>query len=149
MKLVLPTPIRRMVNAFPDVNAHSTEQQATLGLVLSVMIHMAVFVLWLSAQTGWLDKLLLAPPKPQAPMEIAIQVIDPPPPEKAVIVPLDQLKEPPRVDSTGLKESTVAKTSGLFQSDKNLEAGSETKSQWQWAFADGAWPVERRGRRCW
>lgn len=127
MKLVMPMPLRRLVNAFPDVNAHPAEQQATLGLVISVMLHMLVFALWLSAQSGWLDDLLLAPKKPPAPLDLLVQVVEPPVVQEKVVVPLDQLKEPPRVDSTGLKESATEKTSGLFQSDKNLDAGSELK----------------------
>lgn len=139
MNVELPRPIRRLVNAFPDVNEQSPEQQAALGTVFSILMHLGIFAIWISLETGWVDRIFQVSPKPQEPVEILIKTIEPDPPEK-VVVPLDQLKEPPRVDSAGLQESEKPKTVAVFQSDKNLDQGSLVK-------AEGSAPVPSNAGR--
>lgn len=119
--------VRRVLNAFPDVNEQPTGQQATVGLVGSILLHIGVLVLWLSVQSGWIDNLLVAPPEAQATLDIVIQSVAPLPSEK-VVLPLDQVVAKPRMDSTGLLESSSTPPAGsAFQSDRNLEAGSQQK----------------------
>ncbi len=126
MKFGLPRVLRRALNAFPDVNAQPPKQQATVGLVGSVLLHLGALVLWLSVESGWIDNLLVAPEKPPNSVDIIIQTVTPALPEK-VVLPLDQLVGKPRMDSAGLLESKTDPLVPAFQSDRNLAAGSQQR----------------------
>jgi TonB family protein len=126
MKFGLPRVLRRALNAFPDVNQQPPKQQATVGLVGSVLLHLGALLLWLSVESGWIDNLLVAPEKPPNSADIIIQTVTPSLPEK-VVLPLDQLVGKPRMDSAGLLESKTDPLVPAFQSDRNLAAGSQQR----------------------
>lgn len=127
MEWRLPDFARRAINAVPDLNEQPDGIQAATALVGSIVIHLILLVLWLLLQGGVLDKLWLAVPKKEVPIEIVIQSI-PLIPER-MMTTLDQLKDKIRMDSAGLAETKEAPKNAPFESDKNLEAGSKDTPQ--------------------
>ncbi len=127
MRFAMPRIFKRAINALPDVNEHPASGQATMGVVLSILVHLGILVLWLSIQSGWLDNLLVPGVRPPPEMDIVIQTVAPPPTfAEKLSMPLEKLVDK-NVESTGLKEAKAAPQSAAFTSDKNLEAGSRER----------------------
>ena len=124
MKFELPPVARKAINALPDLREEPPQFQALAAIMGSVAVHILVLLIWLSLQNGWIEKLLRAIPKPEAPLELVFAPL--PPPEK-MVVPLDQLREKERVDSAALAEAPKPRPDAAFQSDRNLAAGSTSK----------------------
>jgi TonB family protein len=127
MKLELPAFARRAINAVPDLNGQPERVQAVTAILGSLFIHLILLILWLLLQGGTLEKLLLAMPRKDVPIEIVIQTISVLP--ERIVSSLDQLKDKVRVDSAGLSEAKEAPKNAPFESDKNLEAGSKEAPQ--------------------
>lgn len=123
MKLELPAFARRAINAVPDLNGQPERVQAVTAILGSLFVHLILLILWLMLQGGALEKLLLAIPKKEVPIEIVIQTISVLP--ERIVSSLDQLKDKGRIDSAGLSEAKEAPKNAPFESDKNLEAGSK------------------------
>ncbi len=124
MKFELPHVAKKAINALPDLREEPPQFQALAAIMGSVAVHIFVLLIWLSLQNGWIEKLLRAIPKPEAPLELVFAPL--PPPEK-MVVPLDQLREKERVDSAALSEAPKPRPDATFQSDRNLAAGSTSK----------------------
>lgn len=123
MKLGLPAFARRAINAVPDLNGQPERVQAVTAILGSLFVHLILLILWLMLQGGAFEKLLLAMPKKEVPIEIVIQTISVLP--ERIVSSLDQLKDKGRIDSAGLSEAKEAPKNAPFESDKNLEAGSK------------------------
>ena len=137
MKFELPHVAKKAINALPDLREEPPQFQALAAIMGSVAVHIFVLLIWLSLQNGWIEKLLRAIPKPEAPLELVFAPL--PPPEK-MVVPLDQLREKERVDSAALSEAPKPRPDATFQSDRNLAAGSTSKP------AGAAQPAARLAR---
>ena len=120
----LPPMARKALNALPDLRDEPVEVQAFAAIIGSIAVHILLLLIWLSLQNGWIEKLLRAIPKPEAPLEL---ILAPMPPSEKLVVPLDQLRERERVDSAALSEAQQSRKDAVFQSDRNLAAGSVAK----------------------
>ena len=120
----LPPLARKALNALPDLRDEPVEVQAFAAIIGSVAVHILLLLIWLSLQNGWIEKLLRAIPKPEAPLELVLAPMAPP---EKLVVPLDQLREKERVDSAALTEAQQSRKDAVFQSDRNLAAGSVAK----------------------
>jgi hypothetical protein len=89
-----------LVYAVPDVNQETDRHKAALGLIGSLLIHLALGLVWLFLQRDWVTNLLVPPMKEKEALDLVIQTTapTPPPPSEKVLLPLDQLGEKPRVD---------------------------------------------------
>jgi TonB family protein len=125
MKLEMPVLARRAINALPDLRDQPVEFQVVTAVLGSVAVHILALLIWALFQNGWIEKLLRAIPHRDAPLELILEVIQPP--AERVLVPLDRLPEKQRVDSAGLREAKEAPKDAAFQSDKNLAAGSSRR----------------------
>ncbi len=121
----LPTFARRAVNAVPDLTSQSDEVQAATGIFASLAVHLILLVLWLFLEDGIVSKLLRSLPKKEVPIEIVIQTTSILP--ERLTSPSEDRKEKGRMDSAGLSEAKEAPKNAVFESDKNLEAGSKER----------------------
>lgn len=122
MKLEMPVFARRAINALPDLRDQPVELQAFTAVIGSLAVHILALLVWVFFQNGWIEKLLRAIPRRDAPLELILESIQPR--SERMVVPLDQLSEKQRVDSAALQEAKQAPKDAAFQSDKNLAAGS-------------------------
>jgi TonB family protein len=120
----LPPLAKKALNALPDLRDEPVEVQAFAAIVGSIAVHILLLLIWLSLQNGWIEKLLGAIPKLEAPLELILAPMAPP---EKLVVPLDQLREKERVDSAALSEAQQPRKEAVFQSDRNLAAGSVAK----------------------
>ncbi|MCX6978739.1 MAG: hypothetical protein NTX04_12585 [Verrucomicrobia bacterium] len=104
----------------PDISVVAPRKQATIGLMVSVGVHLLAFlVVGLSA--GLLPERLKFPkPKPPA-AELELVIL---PREEPKILAAPVPEEKPTIDSRGLAESKKP-TESVFESDKDMTAASE------------------------
>ena len=104
----------------PDISVVAPRKQATIGLVVSVGLHILAFLL-VGSLAGLLpERLNLATPKrPAEELELVILPREEP---KILVAPVPE--EKPTIDSRGLAESKRPEES-VFESDKDMTAASE------------------------
>ena len=104
----------------PDISAAPPRRQVTIGVIASVVLHLAaVFIVALLA--GVLPKpAVLVQARPQ-PEELELQIILP---EEPKIVAAPVAEEKPFIDSRGMAASKPA-ANPVFESDKDMTAASE------------------------
>jgi TonB family protein len=122
MKPELPVFARRAINALPDLREQPVELQAFTGVIGSIAVHILALLVWVFFQHSWIEKLLRAIPRREAPLEVVLESV--PPPSERLVVPLDKIPEKQRVDSAAMLEARDTPKETAFQSDKNLAAGS-------------------------
>lgn len=124
--------ILRMVGTvsgwFPDISGISRRKQISGALLLSVGVHLLLFVL--IALASW----LIPEPAPlvkSEPRVIEIEFVPTPfpepEPEPQVLAAAPET--PPVIESEGLEESAVAPRKKAFQSSQDMVAGSEREGQ--------------------
>jgi len=104
----------------PDISVVAPRKQATIGLVVSVGVHLLAFLV-VGLTAGLLPERLKFP-KPKPPAEELELVIFPREEPKIVAAPVPE--EKPTIDSRGLAESKKP-TESVFESDKDMTAASE------------------------
>ena len=104
----------------PDISVVAPRKQATIGLVVSVGVHLLAFLV--VGLTAGLLPARLKFPKPKPPAEELELVILPREEPKIVAAPVPE--EKPTIDSRGLAESKKP-TESVFESDKDMTAASE------------------------
>jgi TonB family protein len=108
----------------PDISGAPARRQVSIGLVASIVVH---FLLLLSG--AWLSGLLperiarLVPAEPKV-AEIELTIVPPPP--KLEPEPAMEAARKVYLDSTGLAEATEAPKGATIESDKNMQAASES-----------------------
>ena len=104
----------------PDISVVAPRKQATIGLLVSVGLHLLAFLL-VGLMAGLLPERLNLP-TPKRPVEELELVILPREEPKIAVAPVPE--EKPTIDSRGLAESKKP-TESVFESDKDMTAASE------------------------
>jgi hypothetical protein len=109
----------------PDLSGIPPRRQATLGIVVSILLHLLVILLIaLLIREEAPQKISFAKPKIK-PRGIELTIL-PPEPEPEPIMPFTMAPPmQPFIDSRGLNIAPEAALNPLFQSDENMRAASE------------------------
>jgi hypothetical protein len=108
----------------PDISGIPARRQVSLGIAVSVLVHLLVILIIALLLGGQIERIDFAKPKLQ-PRHIELTIM-PPEPEPDPVRPFTLQKEdPPFMDSRGLDISQEAALNPIFQADENMRAASE------------------------
>jgi len=110
----------------PDISGIPARRQVTLGIAVSVLLHIAAILIIALLVGGEVQRIDFAKPKIK-PRGIELTVL-PPEPEPEPVMPftLAPPQELPLIDSRGLDIAVEAALNPIFQSDENMRAASES-----------------------
>ncbi len=112
---------RRLMGMFPDISRESDAHQNTVGIVVSLALHLLLFLLIGLLKTGFLDGWVQQFMPERKVHEIEVVMEEAP---QRVIVPLDEMQRRATVESEGMQDGKRQTDKAMFESDKNLVAGT-------------------------
>lgn len=113
--------IRRCMGVFPDISRESDAHQNTVGIVVSLALHLLLFLLIGLLKTGFLDGWVKQFMPERRVHEVEVVMEEAP---QRVTVPLDEMQRRATMESEGMQEGKRTSDKALFESDKNLVAGT-------------------------
>lgn len=113
--------VRRLMGMFPDISRESDAHQNTVGIVVSLALHLLLFLLIGLLKTGFLDGWVQQFMPERKVHEIEVVMEEAP---QRVIVPLDEMQRRATVESEGMQDGKRQTDKAMFESDKNLVAGT-------------------------
>ncbi len=113
--------IRRGMGFFPDISRESDAHQNTVGIIISLVLHLLLLLFIGLFRTGFLDGWVQQFMPERKVHEIEVVVEEAP---QRITVPLDEMQRRVAVESEGMQEGNRKSDKAMFESDKNLVAGT-------------------------